>query len=116
MVDHGVIGPFCSLLAIRDSQIVQVVLDGLNNILKKSGARTDEVCQKIEECGGLDKIEHLQNHESEEIYKMAYEIIDNYFSSEDEDIVGGQQPSVENPAFVFEPTQQNVPDEGFSFQ
>uniref|UniRef100_A0A183BSF0 Importin subunit alpha n=1 Tax=Globodera pallida TaxID=36090 RepID=A0A183BSF0_GLOPA len=62
-----------------------VVLDGLNNILKKSGPHTDEVCQKIEECGGLDKIEHLQNHESEEIYKMAYEIIDNFFSSEEDD-------------------------------
>lgn len=53
MVDNGVIDPFCALLSIRDSQIVQVVLDGLNNILKKSGPRTDEVCQKIEECGGL---------------------------------------------------------------
>uniref|UniRef100_A0A915D876 Importin subunit alpha n=1 Tax=Ditylenchus dipsaci TaxID=166011 RepID=A0A915D876_9BILA len=115
MVDHNVIVPFCTLLGVRDSQIVQVVLDGLNNILKKSGAHTDEVCQKIEECGGLDKIEHLQNHESEEIYKMAYEIIDNYFSSEeDEDVVG--QPAAENPDFVFESTQQNVPDEGFSFQ
>lgn len=53
MVDHGVIVPFCTLLGVRDPQIVQVVLDGLNNILKKSGARTDEVCQKIEECGGI---------------------------------------------------------------
>jgi hypothetical protein len=34
-----------------------VVLDGLNNILKKSGAHTDEVCQKIEECGGSSKSE-----------------------------------------------------------
>jgi hypothetical protein len=47
---------------------------------------------------------------------MAYEIIDNYFSSEeDEDIVGAA--AAENPNnFVFESTQQNVPDEGFSFQ
>lgn len=46
---------------------------------------------------------------------MAYEIIDNYFSSEeDEDIVG--QAAAENQNFVFESTQQNVPDEGFSFQ
>ncbi|KAI1712662.1 armadillo/beta-catenin-like repeat domain-containing protein [Ditylenchus destructor] len=114
MVDHGVIAPFCTLLGVRDAQIVQVVLDGLNNILKKSGPRTDEVCQKIEECGGLDKIEHLQNHESEEIYKMAYEIIDNYFSSEEDDelVTSSGQPA----DFVFESTQQNVPDEGFSFQ
>ena len=116
MVDHAVINPFCTLLGVRDPQIVQVVLDGLNNILKKSGQRTDEVCQKIEECGGLDKIEHLQNHESEEIYKMAYEIIDNYFSSEEDDEVVPPPAADSNQQFVFETSQQNVPDEGFSFQ
>uniref|UniRef100_A0A914EHY8 Importin subunit alpha n=1 Tax=Acrobeloides nanus TaxID=290746 RepID=A0A914EHY8_9BILA len=106
MVDHNVIPPFCNLLSIRDAQIVQVVLDGLNNILKKSGPRTEAICQKIEECGGLDKIEHLQNHESEEIYKMAYEIIDNFFSSEEDDEVAHNE-------VLFDTTA--VPNEGFNF-
>ncbi|VDD96399.1 unnamed protein product [Enterobius vermicularis] len=110
MVQHNVIPPFCALLSIRDPQIVQVVLDGLNNILKMAGPKTDAVCTMIEECGGLDKIEHLQNHENEEIYKLAYEIIDNYFSSEtDDDAV------VTSSGQFFDATQQNVPSEGFSF-
>ena len=34
------------------------------------------------EISGLDKIENLQNHENEDIYKLAYEIIDHYFSAD----------------------------------
>ena len=32
---------------------------------------------------GLEKIEQLQNHENEDIYKLAYEIIDQFFSTDD---------------------------------
>ena len=59
--------------------MVQVVLDGINNILKLAADDVEPVCRVIEECGGLDKIERLQDHENEEIYKLAYEIVDNYF-------------------------------------
>lgn len=31
---------------------------------------------------GLEKIENLQQHENEDIYKLAFEIIDQYFSGE----------------------------------
>lgn len=33
----------------------------------------------FESLSGLDKIEQLQNHDNEEIYKLTYEIIDTYF-------------------------------------
>ena len=62
--------------------MVQVVLDGINNILKLAGPELEVVTAMIEECGGLDKIESLQNHENVEIYKLAYEIIEQYFSDE----------------------------------
>ena len=57
----------------------------INNILKLAGGEHIEVVTgMIEECGGLDKIkiESLQNHENVEIYKLAYEIIEQYFSDE----------------------------------
>ena len=81
VVEEGVLPPFCKLLGVKDPQIVQVVLDGINNILKLSDD-LESVCGAIEECGGMDKIESLQQHENEDIYKLAYEIIDTYFSGD----------------------------------
>merc|ERR1712001_147569 len=85
LVEHGVIPPFCHLLSCKDTQVVQVVLDGINNILKLAGQEFEVVAAMIEECGGLDKIESLQNHENVEIYKLAYEIIEQYFSDDAEE-------------------------------
>lgn len=58
------------------------MLDGINNLLKMAGTDMEAVTSMIEECGGLDKIEALQNHENVEIYKLAYEIIEQYFSDD----------------------------------
>ena len=40
------------------------------------------ITAQIEECNGLDLIEHLQSHRNEEIYRLAFDIIDKYFSEE----------------------------------
>ncbi|CAJ0583296.1 unnamed protein product, partial [Mesorhabditis spiculigera] len=88
MVQMGVVQPMCKLLDIKDPQIINVILDGLQNILKMASddqAALTHLTNIIEECGGLDKIEQLQNHDNEEIYKIAYEIIDHHFSVEDDE-------------------------------
>lgn len=53
LVEQGVIPPFCSLLSVKDSQVVQVVMDGLKNILIMAGDEASTIAEIIEECGGL---------------------------------------------------------------
>jgi hypothetical protein len=68
--------------------VIQVVLDGIHNMLKMaSHDEMEAACTIIEECGGLDNIEALQNHENIDIYRLAFDIIESFFSDmiEDED-------------------------------
>ena len=90
LVTQKAIAPMCSLLEVKDAQVIQVVLDGLLNILRHSDEEQLNVVNSIEESGGLNTIEILQRHNSPIIYQLAYTIIDQYFPSDDE--IGGLAP------------------------
>ena len=97
-----------------------MVLDGLQNILRLAAPDgLESVTQQIEECGGVDKIENLQNHENEDIYKvsgvdnffcrimffqLAYEIIVHYFRDETD---AELEPGQNQYQYEFNPGKQN---------
>uniref|UniRef100_A0A8C8I7U6 Importin subunit alpha n=1 Tax=Oncorhynchus tshawytscha TaxID=74940 RepID=A0A8C8I7U6_ONCTS len=115
LIQQQVIPPFCNLLTVKDAQVVQVVLDGLSNILKMADDEAETIANLIEECGGLEKVEQLQNHENEDIYKLAYEIIDQFFSSDDIDEDSSLVPeAIQGGTYGFN-SSTNVPTEGFQF-
>lgn len=114
--------PLCDLLTVMDTKIVLVALNGLENILRlgDQDASTHNGINPytvlIEECYGLDKIEFLQSHQNMEIYQKAFDIIERYFSSEEEDtrIV----PSIDSQGQEFQFTahdSSHLPLEGFEF-
>lgn len=94
LVSQGCIKPLCDLLACPDNKIIQVALDGLENILKigdldkeqtpPGETRLNRYALFIEEAGGMVKIHDCQNNANEEIYVKAYSMIEKYFSDEEE--------------------------------
>ena len=73
---------FLCLTCLFDWQTIQVILDGLGNMLKLAGPDVDFIATAIEEAGGLTKIEALQHHKNEDVYKLAYSIVDKYFNQD----------------------------------
>ncbi|KAI9373672.1 armadillo-type protein [Aspergillus egyptiacus] len=125
LVTQGCIKPLCDLLACPDNKIIQVALDGLENILKV-GEMDKEAAQSgdshvnryalfIEEAGGMEKIHDCQNNANEEIYMKAYNIIEKYFSDEDEAAgdIDELAPQQTQTGFTLGATQQQPG--GFSF-
>jgi hypothetical protein len=85
LVSQGCIKPMCDLLQSMDNKIIQVSLDGLENILKvgeidKEAAGPggiNQYAQFVEEAGGMVAIHNLQHHENLEIYKKCFYIMDS---------------------------------------
>ncbi|XP_074601418.1 karyopherin alpha1 [Brevipalpus obovatus] len=119
LVEIGCIPPMCELLSVSDPKIIHVALNGLENILrhgellpKRDEEGGNPYAMVIEECYGLDKIEYLQSHENAEIYQKAYDIIEKYFGTEDEE--AGVRPGVnqDNQEFLFGATSNPNPATG----
>ena len=122
-----------------DAKIIQVALSGLENILRlghqeaKTTSGPNPYALLIEECYGnwwcttqiandnclilvlgLDKIEFLQSHENMEIYQKAFNIIETYFGSEEEDTKLAPSVDPHGQQFNFSASEQQPP-QSFDF-
>lgn len=110
---YPIIKPYCDLLLAKDVRTVEVVLNGLQALFRvaESVNGLSNFCILLEEIGAVDKMESLQNHENQEIYERAYQIIDTYFGDTDEE--KELVPKTVNGALEF--TSQNGSDGSGSF-
>ncbi|ELU41433.1 importin alpha subunit [Rhizoctonia solani AG-1 IA] len=121
LVSQGCIKPLCDLLTMSDNKVIQVALDGLDNVLKvgemdKEAAGPGAVNQYaiyVEEAGGMITIHNLQHHDNLEIYKKAFFIMDRYFPDEEEEDVAGHVD--EASTFAYN-TDVAAPQGGFNFE
>ncbi|XP_076466336.1 importin subunit alpha-5-like [Babylonia areolata] len=115
-LEQDCLPPLCALLSAKDTKIILVILDAISNIcnMAKGMTQLDSLCQHLEELGAVDKIEQLQEHENQNVYKAAQGLIDNYFGAEDEDGAIAAPEVGEDNTFQFS-EQQCVPSEGFNF-
>lgn len=122
LVNQGCIKPLCDLLGCSDARIITVALEGLENILKvgERDAKHNPNQQNmygnfIEEAEGLDKIDHLQEHQNTEIYEKAIKMLETYWGAEEEDVNAiAPQMDAAHGTYTFG-MQNNAPQGPFNF-
>ena len=93
LVNQGCIKPLCDLLTtMSDNRIIQVALDGLNNVLEvgemdkavTGPGAPNQYAIYVEEAGGVVAIRNLQSHDNLAVYMKAYNIMDKFFPDDEE--------------------------------
>eukprot|EP00184_Porphyridium_aerugineum_P004420 CAMPEP_0184706388 /NCGR_PEP_ID=MMETSP0313-20130426/36732_1 /TAXON_ID=2792 /ORGANISM="Porphyridium aerugineum, Strain SAG 1380-2" /LENGTH=567 /DNA_ID=CAMNT_0027167941 /DNA_START=773 /DNA_END=2476 /DNA_ORIENTATION=- len=118
LVRQNAIPPLCNQLDVQEARIIQVALEGLENILRVGETEREavngtenEFALIVDQCGGLDKIERLQTHSNHDIYEKSVKILENYFQA-DQEQVDGLAPAVEGDHFNFGVAGHNAFDGG----
>jgi len=123
LVKQGCIKPLCDLLTVADARLITVALEGIENILKAGELEMQnnpaQYTQNpytpfVDEAEGLDKLEGLQTHQNEDVYKKAWSILETYFGIDDEEDASVAPQVSQQGGFVFQ-QQPQVPQGGFNF-
>ena len=81
VIEAGGIDAVCSILSVNDTKMLLVALDAIEQILKL-GSQENLDYIFVVKCDGLKSIENLQEHESDEVYRKAVNIIEINFRAD----------------------------------
>ena len=106
VIELGAFPLICEVLCMKDSKILLVVLEAINNLLRAGNhayvndrERNNQVALKFDEIGGLTKMEELQNHPNVKIYKKVVEIMEEHYGLEE--VTDENEPPSNPPVFAF---------------
>ncbi|KYQ91985.1 putative importin subunit alpha B [Tieghemostelium lacteum] len=107
LVHNGCIRPLCDLLSFPDPRIVNVALEGLENILEsgkneaKLKGTENEYCKYVQVAEGVKKLQHLQQISHLETFEKANRILGKYFNDEDDEDIQVLIPEATGNHFDF---------------
>eukprot|EP00903_Cladosiphon_okamuranus_P019512 g17943.t1 len=86
LVHLGTIPALCQMLDRADAKVILVSLDAISAILACDSEHDGLPCvQMVDESGGLDRLEQLQEHENTNVYEKAVQIIERFYGCEDDE-------------------------------
>jgi hypothetical protein len=104
---------------VNDAAMQKLMLEAVGTLLaagdvlaKAKGVESNPFLMPLDEADGVDKLEALQEHANEDIYKKAVELLETYFG-EDDDEDENLLPNTAANGFTFGGTAPTT--NGFSF-
>ena len=111
LVEKNAMKHICDLLDVGDVRILLVAMEALEAILK-FGSYLQEAEKKffymVDDFGGIDKLEQLQEHENTEIYNKAIKLLETYFGGAEEDSENLMPATNDHGNFSFGITQNRA--------
>ncbi|CAH8632573.1 unnamed protein product [Heterobilharzia americana] len=113
LLNQNVLKALSNILTVNEPKVVLMVLEAVKKLFEVSDqfGQLESACIELETCGGLDKLEALQDHSNQQVYETAYHLIEKYFNDVDDD----ERSSVE-VAFNEVPDSEALPNLQQEFQ
>eukprot|EP00941_MAST-03F_sp_MAST-3F-sp1_P005428 g5428.t1 len=97
----GGLAALVELMDANDVKSVCLALDSVRSLFSNKGLVDEEYTVQFDELGGVDKLEDLQQHANDTIYEKAVDIIEKFFSTEEEVEDENIAPASSGTTFTF---------------
>jgi importin subunit alpha-1 len=92
----------CNVLQVQqDASLLLAVMDAFEKLLEADENYERNYQMTMDECGGIDHLEELQQHPNNDVFEKASNIILLYFGATDDDEDQNLAPATQDSTFTF---------------